>query len=297
MSGGFRVKNELNNLKLKEYKQDDESDHGNTWPPRFTRIQFLTSNNCDVCYTDLRKFGHFYLISNTANPLSCEPLSKLGFDPLLVMPTCDEFKVKLFAYRSQTCEIKTLLLDQAFCCGIGNWVADEILYHSKIHPRKRLNTLTDTQQESVYKNIQYIIQAAVKQNGKPFPPEWLFHYRWTKKKISWTFDKQEIKFETVGGRTSAFVPTQQCLTDDEQTKVDQRLKLKEQQQKKAKKVKRELLLNNDDDEDENVVSVVDDKKKKLKRDKPKTLEMQQDGRRSIPLRQRVCKTNVQYFKN
>ena len=30
--------------------------------------------------------------------------------------------------------MKSLLLDQSFAAGVGNWVADEVLYQSNIHP-------------------------------------------------------------------------------------------------------------------------------------------------------------------
>jgi formamidopyrimidine-DNA glycosylase len=206
----------------------------------------FTSTGHDVCYTDLRKFGRFHLIPSNS-PLSYSPLSKLGFDPYLAMPKLTEFLSYIDSYRPATIELKALLLDQTFCAGIGNWIADEILYQSYLHPRQRLNTLNDDQRKLLYKNIDYVIRTAVDAGGShQFPPEWLFHFRWTNKRQTEDYNKSTIQFDTVGGRTSAYVPERQRLTADEQHKLDLKLA--------ATKVKREIaktkkIYDNDESHD------------------------------------------------
>lgn len=222
---------------------DNELDADLVWPPRFTRIRLLTSTGHDVCYTDLRKFGRFHLVE-TNSPLSCLPLSKLGFDPYLDMPKLNDFMDLIHSYRPASIELKALLLDQSFCAGIGNWIADEILYQSRLHPRKRLNTLNNEQLKVLYKNIDYVIRTAVDAGGShKFPPEWLFHFRWTNKRETEDFDKLTIQFDTVGGRTSAYVPLRQMLSEDEQQKVDVKLAVRDAKRASKKKMKK-------DDEDE-----------------------------------------------
>ena len=199
-------------------------------------MQFFTENGHDVCYTDLRKFGRFHLVPSNA-PRSCLPLSKLGFDPYLAMPKLNDFIDLLRSYRSIGIELKALLLDQTFCAGIGNWIADEILYQSRFHPRKRLNTLTEEQMKLLYKNIDYVIRTAVDTGGSHnFPPEWLFHFRWTNKRETEDFYQLAVRFDTVGGRTSAYVPQRQLLSDDEQRQVDFRLAARTVKRAKKKKL-------------------------------------------------------------
>ena len=70
------------------------------------------------------------------------PVNALGWDPLLDMPTLEEFTISLSKQRRA---IKALLLDQSFSAGIGNWVADEVLYQSKIHPEQPADSLTAEQ--------------------------------------------------------------------------------------------------------------------------------------------------------
>ena len=228
-----------------------------SWPPRFTRIQFFTANGHDVCYTDLRKFGRFHLVESR-DPLKCLPLSKLGFDPYLSMPKQQDFLDYLRSYRPASIELKALLLDQTFCAGIGNWIADEILYQCCFHPRKRLNTLTDQQMKLLYKNIDYVIRTAVDAGGsEKFPPQWLFHYRWTHKRESEDFYKFTIRFDTVGGRTSAYVPNRQTLSDDEQRQVDLKIAARE-----TKRVLKKKKTEEDEGDDEDTSIKVEVSKKR-----------------------------------
>ena len=55
--------------------------------------------------------------------------------------------------------IKSLLLDQrAVCSGIGNWIADEVCYQTKIHPDQ--NFLTVKEVESIRLSIRKILNRA-----------------------------------------------------------------------------------------------------------------------------------------
>ncbi|CAF4842120.1 unnamed protein product [Rotaria sp. Silwood1] len=294
MSGGFRIKSapdvtyskEIKLVKMKakneidgqceSFVYDDELDADLTWPPRFTRMRFLTSKGHDICYTDLRKFGRFHLVESKS-PRSCLPLSKLGFDPYLEMPTYEDFINLIHSYRSASIELKGLLLDQTFCAGIGNWIADEILYQSQFHPRKRLNTLNDEQLKILHKNIDYVIRTAVDAGGShKFPPEWLFHYRWTNKRTTEDYYKLTIKFDTVGGRTSAYVPQRQILSNDEQQQVDVRLAAREVKRNSKKKMKindENDNESNDDENNETSIIVADAKVPTKKRSKRKMIKI------------------------
>jgi formamidopyrimidine-DNA glycosylase len=156
------------------------------------------------------------------------------------MPKFNDFLDLIHSYRPAAIELKALLLDQKFCAGIGNWIADEILYQSHLHPRKRLNTLNNEQLKLLYKNIDYVIRTAVDVGGShKFPPDWLFHFRWTNKRETEDFHKLTIRFDTVGGRTSAYVPLRQMLSDDEQQQVDVRLAARDVKRASKKKMKKD----------------------------------------------------------
>ncbi|CAG8751190.1 25209_t:CDS:2, partial [Racocetra persica] len=108
-----------------------------------------------------------------------------------------------------------LLLNQSFSAGVGNWIADETLYQSRVHPAQYTNTLSDEQITALYENLIYVCQTAVEANADSslFPSSWLFHYRWSKANKAGAFmpDGEKILFDTVGGRTTAIVPSVQIL--------------------------------------------------------------------------------------
>ncbi len=71
-------------------------------------------------------------------PESVPPISLLGWDPILDMPTLPVFAEQLAARRRA---VKAALLDQSFSAGIGNWVADEVLYQARIHPEQPAHSI------------------------------------------------------------------------------------------------------------------------------------------------------------
>jgi len=151
-----------------------------------------------------------------SSPLTEPPISTLGFDPLISKPSRDEY-ASLVVKRK--CPIKALLLDQSFNAGVGNWVADEILFHSGVHPERRCHTLTTEDIERLYENTTYVCKTAVDLDADSgrFPSHWLFKHRWNKGKkqgneILLSSGKMaKISWATVGGRTSAIVLAAQPL--------------------------------------------------------------------------------------
>jgi len=123
--------------------------------------------------------------------------------------------------KKRKCPIKALLLDQSFSAGVGNWIADEILFQARIHPEQVANTLNDAQIALMHEKMVSICQTAVDAHAdsSKFPDDWLFRHRWGKGKKEKSTplllpDGQaaKIKWLTVGGRTSAFVEQVQKLS-------------------------------------------------------------------------------------
>jgi formamidopyrimidine-DNA glycosylase len=127
-----------------------------------------------VAFLDPRRLGRIRLVSS---PTQDPPISNLGFDPVLRMLPLSEFSTLLL---KRTCPIKALLLDQSFSAGVGNWVADEILYHARVHPEQRCSTMSREQVEAVWKWTEEVPKTAVSLNAddKKFPEDWLFKHRW-----------------------------------------------------------------------------------------------------------------------
>uniref|UniRef100_A0A7S3QJP2 Formamidopyrimidine-DNA glycosylase catalytic domain-containing protein n=1 Tax=Dunaliella tertiolecta TaxID=3047 RepID=A0A7S3QJP2_DUNTE len=181
------------------------------WPPRFCKLELVFEGGKRMAFVDGRRFGKVKLQSN---PLTEEPVSKLGFDFISEMPSLEAFTEALarFQRAGSSMRIKALLLDQAFAAGVGNWVADEVLYQARIHPEQPVADMEAAQIKAMHTKMLEIGQISVAANADytEFPPDWLFHYRWTGKQAS-SIDGKKIDFITVGSRTSAYVPALQKL--------------------------------------------------------------------------------------
>ncbi len=202
MTGGTVVRGK-GGAHYQRYSVDDT-----TWPPKFLRLELHFEDGTQWAVCDSRRFARIRLVRD---PLHSSPLKDLGWDPLLSWPPVSEFTSAL---SNQRRAIKALLLDQSFSAGVGNWVADEVLYQARVHPEQPANTLTPEQAKTLHFQIQNVCQVAVDANAdsERMPSTWLFHHRWgkgaaTKAKI----DGHTIDHITVGGRTSAYVPALQKL--------------------------------------------------------------------------------------
>ena len=114
--------------------------------------------------------------------------------------------------RARGANVKSLLLDQSFSAGVGNWIADEVLYQAGIDPRRHATSLTDEEARRVR------ARGLRPSSSAPSPPTptmratpraWLFHRRWGKRAEARTTRGERIEHLTIGGRTTAWVPAAQ----------------------------------------------------------------------------------------
>ena len=192
----------------------EESSSGSLllFSPKYTLLIFR-SNNYTAYFCDPRKFGSCHLADD------CSALDELAPDALDYNNNNnnDESSVQeriLSALCHQTRGIKAILLDQKRAVsGVGNWVADEVLYQCQMHPDQTL--LTRDEAGQVMRTTQSILRTAVQclvQEDSHYPEDWLFNYRWTKKqKDSMDAHGRSITFLQSGGRTSAIVALIQKL--------------------------------------------------------------------------------------
>ncbi|RZA09736.1 MAG: hypothetical protein EOP11_00750 [Proteobacteria bacterium] len=176
-----------------------------TGTPFFTRILLTAENGNQVALTDPRRFGRLWLADD---PLKLKSIARLGFDPLFDFPTAKELALIL---KKRKAPIKAVLLDQSLFAGIGNWIADEVLFHAKLDPRRKAAELSPAEVSRLRLKILAVIKkaVAVEANYEKFPAGWLFHVRWGKQKNAQTKAKQKIIHEEIGGRTTAWVPSVQ----------------------------------------------------------------------------------------
>ncbi len=173
--------------------------------PRFLKLMIVVEGGEGVAFTDSRRFARLWLGESAATD---KQVKRLGPDAHESLPSVQEL-VALLAKRKAP--IKAVLLDQTAFAGIGNWIADEVLYQAKIAPKRLGSSLTEKEIGALHKSIKMVLDHAVKVDADytEFPDSWLFHHRWGGDKGAERVEGQEIVRETVGGRTTAWVPERQ----------------------------------------------------------------------------------------
>jgi len=190
-------------IRLREHGQAPLEDE--TGRPRFLKMKLTTDESRSVVFTDGRRLGRLWLSSN---PLTDPRIAKLGPDVYTELPTPGELHEIL---RKRKAPLKALLLDQGLFAGVGNWIADEVLYAAKLSPKRLGESLSLKESIALYNAIQYVVGVAVEVDADKdrFPSDWLFHARWGGKFGQEIWQGESILREPVGGRTTAWVPTRQ----------------------------------------------------------------------------------------
>lgn len=199
MTGSFRVP-DVEPIEL----ESGILDHGE-WPPRFTKIHLHFEDGGELVMTNARRLGRIRLREDPPNE---PPLSELGFDPLLDLPAPADFTARMVTRRTA---VKNVLMDQSFSAGVGNWIADEVLYQAKVDPRRKASDLSPAEARAIRKALATIVGKAVSVDAEKsqLPRNWLFHNRWGKVAGAKTARGEAIEFTRIGGRTTAFVPSRQ----------------------------------------------------------------------------------------
>jgi formamidopyrimidine-DNA glycosylase len=170
--------------------------------PRFCKLELELSGGRRFAFTNMRRLGRVRLLND---PEHSPPISELGIDPLLDGLDTEQIR-RLLAKRKAA--IKAVLLDQSVFAGVGNWVADEVLYQARVNPHRRACKLSREQVKRLCRVMCRIIERAVAVDAdyERFPSSWIFHYRWDKNAQPVTIAGRKIKFDTIAGRTTAWVP-------------------------------------------------------------------------------------------
>ncbi len=140
MTGTLRITDKMVNLK---------HDH----------VIFTTNDSKYFIYNDPRRFGllkilnegdKFHLIDNN------------GPDPF---QSIVDAKFLFKKTRNRKSNVKAILLNNKIISGIGNIYASEILFDSKISPRKYGNKLTLSQCQRIIKSSKKVLKKAIKAGG------------------------------------------------------------------------------------------------------------------------------------
>jgi len=139
-------------------------------PPRFARVIFDFDDATHLAFEDMRLFGVAEL---TPDPEAYVREHDLGPDPLDLKFRLADFRGRVEGKRGAA---KAVLMSQDVIAGIGNLYADEILFHTCIHPRR---PLTAADAKPVYAAMRSILTKTIerKARGGSYPPRFLTPHR------------------------------------------------------------------------------------------------------------------------
>lgn len=128
-----------------------------------------------LVFTDLRHFGRVRL------HLGPEPPPYWTALPPDVLSSDFTFpRFEAFCLRRARSPVKTVLLDQRLFPGVGNWMADEILWRARVSPARNAGDLDVRARHALFRTVRWVCRAAVAviDEAWEYPPHWLFRHRW-----------------------------------------------------------------------------------------------------------------------
>ena len=155
-----------------------------------------------LVFTDPRQLGHVRFHSGN------EPDWWKDRPPEIDSHEFDQEFFNKFLDRHRKAPIKAALLMQSGFPGIGNWMADEILWRAKVLPSKRIRKLRTSERIAIFRAIKWVVRRSLETLGKDFsdpPKNWLIHQKWKRGGIC-PIHRIPLRHATVAGRTTAWCP-------------------------------------------------------------------------------------------
>lgn len=175
-------------------------------PPGFTAGKhdhmLLRQAKRTLVFYDGRHFGRVLFYEGDGTP---GWWSKLA--PSILTKEFTAKGVNDFLTRRKRAPLKAVLLMQERFPGIGNWMADEILWRAPFHPATPAGSLDPADANRLWRTVRHVSRRAIETISDTwgYPDSWLFSQRWKKgghcPRCNAKLEKAEI-----GGRTTCWCP-------------------------------------------------------------------------------------------
>ena len=138
---------------------------------RHDRVILELVGGHELRYRNVRKLGGVWLAHDADEER--EVLGDLGPDALAAGRR--EFVDRLSRRRGGA---KALLMNQRFVAGVGNLIADEVLWQARIHPKRRVESLDAADRARLFRVLRKVLTTAVQEfDYLESRPAWLNHVR------------------------------------------------------------------------------------------------------------------------
>ncbi len=184
-------------------------------PAKHDHLVLFTAKHALV-FRDPRMFGRVQF-----SPGPADPPWWTGIAPAISSPAFSPAAVAAFLRRRARAPIKAVLLMQERFPGIGNWMADEILWRAALHPRRKAGSLSPTEVRALHRECRNVCRGALAKiagrGGKlprdlnvNIPDRWLFNHRWQPGGTC-PRTRRPLAHATIGGRTTCWSPARQKI--------------------------------------------------------------------------------------
>lgn len=133
-----------------------------------TAFAITFEGDIQLRYRDEKQMGKAYLLRGEEPGKAVPGFADLG--PEADPATFDEGDFVRRARKRQY-EVRNLLLDQSVLAGIGNAYADEILFAARLHPKRKLSSLSDSEWADLAHAIRTVVAEGVQAVEAGLPPE------------------------------------------------------------------------------------------------------------------------------
>lgn len=166
-----------------------------------------------LVFSDFRMFGRVRFHVGADAPGWWTEIAPAVTSPEFTVETVSEF-----LRRRARAPIKAVLLMQERFPGVGNWMADEILWRAALHPARRCGDLMAAEVKKLHAETVWVAREALRiigaaDTGAPWPDPpatWLFQHRWEEGGRC-PRTKKPLARATIGGRTTCWSPARQKL--------------------------------------------------------------------------------------
>jgi formamidopyrimidine-DNA glycosylase len=129
------------------------------------RVVLVLDDGGELRYRDQRKLQGLRL----GGPGTAEEATA-GLGPDAMSVGAREFGEVLAGRRGR---VKAVLIDQSAVAGLGNLLADEILWRSRVHPARPAREVTAGERRRMHGEMRRVLRPAVRAGRVPDRPDWL----------------------------------------------------------------------------------------------------------------------------
>ena len=156
-----------------------------------------------LVFTDSRQFGRVQFHHGKEDPTWWGPAT-----PEIASASFRRAFFEHFLKRHSNAPIKAVLLLQSGFSGIGNWMADEILWRAKVLPSKITRSLCPKERAAVFRATRFVARESLRIMAPDLsdpPKNWLIHERW-RAGGKCPRHGTVLRRARIGGRTTAWCP-------------------------------------------------------------------------------------------